>query len=76
MTLNELIAQCKAENPTMTQTINGVEVELIGADYETAVTNWAKMRFEQLDPNFVPPGPKLPPMEQSTPIVTDEAKTK
>jgi hypothetical protein len=72
MTLNELIAQCKAENPTMTQTINGVEVELLGADYENAVTNWAKMRVEQLDPNFVPPVSKLPSAEVLTPKVNSK----
>jgi hypothetical protein len=48
MTFEELIAQCKAENPTMTATINGEEYELSPAEYEEAVLNWATMRLEQL----------------------------
>jgi hypothetical protein len=44
----DLIAQCKAENPKMTATINGTEIELTGADYEAACSDWAEMRFAQI----------------------------
>ena len=44
----DLIAQCKAENPKMTATINGTEIELTGADYDKACDDWAEMRFEQI----------------------------
>lgn len=49
MTLEELIAQCKAENPTMTATINGEEIKLNAKEYEEAALNWAKMRLEQIE---------------------------
>lgn len=48
MTLEELIAQCKKENPTMTATINGDAYELSPAEYDEAALNWATMRFEQI----------------------------
>jgi hypothetical protein len=44
----DLIAQCKAENPTMTATINGVETVLSDAEYETACSDWAEMRMAQI----------------------------
>jgi hypothetical protein len=44
----ELIAQCKAENPTMISTINGEKIELIGADYDKACNDWAEMRLAQI----------------------------
>ena len=44
----DLIAQCKAENPTMTAIINGIETLLSDADYEEACINWAEMRFAQI----------------------------
>ena len=44
----ELIAQLKAENPTMIQTINGVEIELTAEEYEKACNNWADMRLVQI----------------------------
>lgn len=47
-TKNDLIAQLKAENPKMIQTINGIEIELTGADYEQACNDWADMRLLQL----------------------------
>ena len=46
-TKSELIAQLKAENPTMVQTINGVEIELTAEEYEKACNNWADMRIAQ-----------------------------
>ena len=49
MTLEQLIAQCKKENPTMTATINGEAHELTAEEYEEAATNWAKMRLEQIE---------------------------
>ena len=56
MTLEELIAQCKAENPTMTATINNEEYQLSPAEYEEAVLNWATMRLEQLAAEYPPLG--------------------
>jgi hypothetical protein len=44
----ELIAQCKAENPTMVSVINGENIELIGADYDKACNDWAEMRLDQI----------------------------
>ena len=49
MTKNELIAQCKAENPKMLSTINDEQIELTGADYEAACEAWAEMRLQQLN---------------------------
>lgn len=43
----QLIAQCKAENPTMVQTVNGEEIELTGPDYNTACEAWAEMQLTQ-----------------------------
>ena len=48
MTKEQLIAQCKAENPKMFQVVNGEKIELTGEAYEEACENWASMRFEQL----------------------------
>lgn len=42
----QLIAQCKAENPTMVQTVNGEEIELIGAEYNAACEAWAEMQLD------------------------------
>jgi hypothetical protein len=47
-TKEELIAQCKAENPTMVSVINGENIELIGADYDKACNDWAEMRLAQI----------------------------
>jgi hypothetical protein len=44
----ELIAKCKAENPTMISTINGVEIELTAAEYDKACNDWAEMRLQQI----------------------------
>lgn len=43
----QFIAQCKQENPTMIQTINDVAIELTGADYEKACSDWAEMKLAQ-----------------------------
>jgi hypothetical protein len=48
MTKNELIAQCKAENPQMFQTLNDEIIELVGQDYEKACSDWAEMRLAQI----------------------------
>jgi hypothetical protein len=48
MTKNDLIAQCKAENPQMFQTINDETIELVGQDYEKACSDWAEMRLAQI----------------------------
>ena len=48
MNKDQLIAQCKSENPVILQTINGEEVELTGKDYENACLKWAEMRLEQM----------------------------
>ena len=47
-TKSELIAQLKAENPTMISTINGVEIELTAEEYEKACNDWAEMRLAQI----------------------------
>jgi len=47
-TKEELIAQCKAENPIMVSVINGEEIELTGAEYDKACNDWAEMRLEQM----------------------------
>ena len=47
-TKNELIKECKDANATMVQTINGIEVELTGANYDKACADWADMKLAQL----------------------------
>jgi len=47
-TKNELIQECKDNNPTMVQIINDVEIELTGKEYEKACNDWAEMRLIQL----------------------------
>ena len=46
-TKTQLIAQCKAENPTMVQTINDVEITLSAAEYDAACEAWADMKLAQ-----------------------------
>jgi hypothetical protein len=48
MTKDELIAQCKLENPKMIANILGEEVELTAQEYEKACEDWANMRLEQI----------------------------
>jgi sulfur carrier protein ThiS len=45
----ELIAQLKAENPTMTASINDEAILLSDAEYEKACNDWADMRLLQLE---------------------------
>jgi hypothetical protein len=63
MTLEELIAQCKSENPVMICTINDEKITLNAEEYEKAAHDWAIMRLAQIE------------FEQkaalSTPIITD-----
>jgi hypothetical protein len=63
MTLEELIAQCKSENPVMICTINDEKITLNAEEYEKAAHDWAVMRLAQIE--FEQKA------EQSTPIVTD-----
>ena len=58
MTLDELIAQCKAENPTMTQTVNGETFTLSAEEYDQAARDWAAMRLDQLENEENPTPPK------------------
>ena len=58
MTLDELIAQCKAENPTMTQTVNDQTFNLTSEEYNQAARDWAKMRLEQIEQEKNPTPPK------------------
>jgi hypothetical protein len=61
MTLEELIAQCKSENPVMICTINDEKITLNAEEYEKAAHDWAVMRLAQIE--FEQKA------EQSTPIV-------
>lgn len=47
-TKSELIAQLKAENPTMISTINGEEIELTAIEYDKVCNDWAEMRLVQI----------------------------
>ncbi len=44
----ELIAELKAANPVMIETVNDVERQLTEAEYEKAAEDWAEMRLIQL----------------------------
>lgn len=48
MTKEELVTQCLAENPIMTQTVNDVERELSEEERLEAANNWADMRLAQI----------------------------
>jgi len=47
-TKEQLIAQCKAENPKMIATILGEEIELSAEEYKKAANDWAEMRMAQI----------------------------
>ena len=68
MTFDELIAQCKADNPTMKQTVNNETFILSAEEYEQAVKDWASMRLEQIEHENNPKPPK--------PMVVNEAEVK
>jgi hypothetical protein len=57
----ELIAQCKAANPTMVENINGVERTLTAEEYNFAAEKWAEMQLQVLT-GIIPDGT---PEEQS-----------
>jgi hypothetical protein len=44
-TKEELIAQYKAENPTLTKRVNGEDVELNADEYEEMIISWADAKF-------------------------------
>jgi hypothetical protein len=46
--------ECRAANPEMIQTVNGVSRKLTEAEYEEAVTAWALMRWYQDNPDQQP----------------------
>lgn len=48
MNKEELIAQCLADNPVMTQTNNGIERELSEEERLEAANAWADMRLAQI----------------------------
>lgn len=48
MTKEQLIAECKANNPIITQFINGEEIILKAQEYEKACEDWAEMRLQQI----------------------------
>jgi len=48
MTKNELIAQFKADNPTITSTINGEAILLDAIEYDKTMNDWVKMRLDQI----------------------------
>lgn len=41
----QFIEQCKAENPTMVQTLNDVKFELTEAEYNNACEAWAESKY-------------------------------
>jgi hypothetical protein len=45
MTKEELIAQYKAENPTLIKRINGEDIELDAAEYEEIINSWAEAKL-------------------------------
>jgi hypothetical protein len=48
MTKEELVAQCLADNPIMTQTNNDIERELSEEERLEAANAWADMRLAQI----------------------------
>jgi hypothetical protein len=46
--------ECRAANPEMIETVNGVSRKLTEAEYEEAVTAWALMRWYQDNPDEQP----------------------
>ena len=54
-TKKQYAEECRAENPTMTETVNGETRQLTDDEYETAIEAWALMRFYQDNPDQQPP---------------------
>ena len=48
MNKEELIAQCLAENPVMTETINGVSRDLLEEERNQAANDWADRQLERI----------------------------
>ena len=60
MTTQEQYAeQCRAENPEMIATENGVTRKLSKTEYDAAVDAWALMRWYQDNPDQQPAPPPL-----------------
>jgi hypothetical protein len=60
MTTKEQYAeQCRAENPEMHVTENGVKRKLGKKEYDDAVEAWALMRWYQDNPNQQPTPPPI-----------------
>ena len=58
MTTQEQYAeQCRAENPEMVETVNGVTRKLGKKEYDVAVEAWALMRWYQDNPDQQPTPP-------------------
>lgn len=53
-TQEEYANECRANNPTMTETVNGVERKLTETEYDSAVEAWALMRWYQDNPDQQP----------------------
>ena len=45
MTKEELIAQYKAENPTLIKRVNGEDIEVDAAEYEETINSWAEAKL-------------------------------
>jgi hypothetical protein len=55
MNQNDYADQCRANNPEMHVTINGVTRKLTQEEYDEAVEAWALMRYHQDNPEQQPP---------------------
>jgi hypothetical protein len=53
-TQDQYAEQCRAENPEMIATENGVERKLLKKEYDEAVKAWALMRWYQDNPDQQP----------------------
>lgn len=53
-TQEQYAEQCRAENPEMVETTNGVERKLTKKEYDAAVDAWALMRWYQDNPDQQP----------------------
>jgi hypothetical protein len=45
MTKEELIAEYKAENPTLIKRINGEDIEVNATEYEETINSWAEAKL-------------------------------
>lgn len=58
-TQKQYAEQCRADNPEMVATENGVTRKLTKAEYDAAVDAWALMRWYQDNPDQQPAPPPL-----------------